>query len=52
MIDETYDSAGGKLRYRSPAINVIPINVRDMLCSSGNAPMGEGDYGDGGFHQS
>ncbi|MCQ2118673.1 MAG: hypothetical protein MJY84_01985 [Bacteroidales bacterium] len=38
------------LRYRSPRINLIEINVQNVLClSPGNESMREYDYGDGGF---
>ncbi len=37
-----------RLRYRSPEITVIEVKVHSVLCAS-NGPMGEHDYGDGGF---
>ena len=51
MLYNTINTNDTTLRYTSPQIKEIPINVRDMLCLSGNAPMGEGDYGDGGFRE-
>lgn len=50
MTDKTYGSTDSRLRYRRPEAKEIPLTVQGVLCQSGNGPMGEKDYGDGGFH--
>lgn len=36
--------------YKSPSVKVVPVNVRGVLCQSGNERMGYEDLEDGGFH--
>lgn len=49
MIEKTNNSIDGKLRYISPQIKEIPVNVQNVICQSGG-PMYEKDHGNGGFH--
>lgn len=37
-------------RYSSPEVKVVFVRAQGILCQSGNGPMYEKDYGDGGFH--
>lgn len=37
--------------YTSPQVRVISVNVQNVLCQSGNGPMREYDYGNGGFSE-
>lgn len=39
----------GRMRYRCPRIEVIPVSVQNVLCLSDGRSQ-ENDYGDGGFH--
>ena len=49
MTDKTNNPTDNRLRYWSPKINVIEVNVHSVLCLSGNDPMLEVDFGNGGF---
>ena len=35
--------------YLSPQVKVVLMSSLNVLCQSGNEPMREADYGDGGF---
>lgn len=50
MVDKTNDKYIC-LHYRSPKINVIEVEALKVLCQSGNEPMNEVNYGDGGFSE-
>ena len=38
-----------KKEYKAPQTKVIEVNAQNVLCQSGNEPMNEVDYGNGGF---
>lgn len=51
MEQARYDTAAvdSVKRYASPEIKVVLMSSLNVLCQSGNEPMREADYGDGGF---
>ena len=49
-IKHSATAEGNETRYRSPQIKGIHMMVQNVLCQSGDGPMNEKDYGDGGFH--
>lgn len=40
-----------KKDYKAPGAEVIEMNGMSVLCQSGNEPMNEVDYGNGGFSE-
>ena len=40
-----------KKDYNAPQAEAIEVNVQNVLCQSGNEPMNEVDYGNGGFSE-
>lgn len=40
-----------KKDYKAPRATVIEVNAKSVLCQSGNEPMSEVDYGNGGFSE-
>ncbi len=40
-----------KKAYKVPRAEVIEVNIQNVLCQSGNEPMNEVDYGNGGFRE-
>lgn len=52
MTDKTNKFTDSKFCYETPEIRVVHINPQNVLCQSGNGPMYEKDYGNGGFHNS
>ncbi len=38
-------------RYTSPTVKVVFVKAQGVLCESGNEPMRELDYGNGGFSE-
>lgn len=49
MTNYNRDTSDKARQYCSPEVKVIPVKAQGMLCQSGNEPMREYDYGDGGF---
>ena len=45
------NDAESKKAYNAPRAKVIEVNVQNVLCQSGNEPMNEVDYGNGGFSE-
>ena len=40
-----------KKSYKAPQARVVEVYVQNVLCQSGNEPMSEEDYGNGGFSE-
>lgn len=51
MTENIRNASEQGLQYRSPQVKAIVVKVQGVLCQSGNEPMREVDYGDGGFSE-